>query len=80
MQDPATLQQEILEANASKQAQYEALQQLQQAKLKALQDTIGNYGNFRYVDFGGFIDPDNQNWNDYKYKIPGDLVEKDKDI
>ena len=76
MQDPATLQQEILEANASKQAQYEALQQLQQAKLKALQDTIGNYGNFRYIDFGDFIDPDNQNWNDYKYKIPGDLVEK----
>lgn len=72
MKDPATLQQEILEANALKQTQYEALQQLQQAKLKALQDTIGNYGNFRYADLEDFIDPDNQNWADYEYgyKLP----------
>ena len=49
---------------------------LQQAKIKALQDTLGNYGDFRYVDFDDFIDPDNQNWQDYTYRLPGDLFEK----
>lgn len=72
MEDPSTLQQEILEANKAKQAAIA----LQQAKLKVLQDTLGNYGNFKYVDFNDFIDPDNQNWSDYTYKIPGDLIEK----
>ena len=49
---------------------------LQQAKIKALQDTLGNYGDFRYVNFDDFIDPDNQNWQDYTYRLPGDLFEK----
>lgn len=44
-----------------------AAEALQEAKLKALQDAIGNYGNFRYVDLEDFIDPDNQNWQDYKW-------------
>ena len=47
---------------------------LQEAKLKALQDTIGNYGDFRYVDLDDFIDPDNQNWNDYSYRVFSPLV------
>ena len=47
---------------------------LQEAKLKALQDTIGNYGDFRYVDLEDFIDPDNQNWNDYSYRVFSPLV------
>ena len=52
--------QELLEA-------HQAAAALQQAKLKALQDTIGNYGNFKYVDLEDFIDPYNQNWQDYKW-------------
>ena len=76
MQDPNDLQQQILQQHDALQQQREALQQLQQAKLEALQQVLGNYGNFRYVDFDDFIDPDNQNWNDYTYKIPGDLTEK----
>ena len=63
MEDPITRQLEILEANRAKRAAID----LQEAKLKALQDTIGNYGNFRYVDLKDFIDPDNQNWYDYKW-------------
>ena len=49
---------------------------LQQAKLKTLQDAIGNYGNFRYVDLEDFLDPDNQNWNDYTYPTPGGLFSR----
>ena len=49
---------------------------LQRAKIKALQDTLGNYGDFRYVNFDDFLDPDNQNWQDYTYRLPGDLFEK----
>ena len=52
----------------------EAANALQEAKLKALQDTFGNYGDFRYVDLDDFLDPDNQNWNDYSYKISSPLV------
>ena len=52
--------QELLEARIAADA-------LQEAKLKALQDTIGNYGNFKYVDLEDFIDPYNQNWHDYKW-------------
>lgn len=52
---------------------------LQQAKIKALQDTLGNYGDFRYVDFDDFIDPDNQNWQDYTYRLRGDLFKNTKD-
>ena len=54
----------------------QAAHELQQAKIKALQDTLGNYGDFRYVDFDDFIDPDNQNWQDYTYRLPGTLFEK----
>ena len=49
---------------------------LQRAKFKALLDTLGNYGNFQYVNFYDFLDPNNQYWNDYEYKLPGDLFEK----
>ena len=49
----------------------EAAAALQQAKLKALQDTLGKYGNFRYyVDWDDLLDPNNQNWTDYTYKVP----------
>ena len=66
-------EQEMVKAyHEAQQAAYE----LQQAKIKALQDTLGNYGDFRYVDFNDFIDPDNQNWQDYTYRLPGDLFEK----
>ena len=58
-------QQQIREAKAR-----EATDALQQAKLKVLQDTIGNYGNLKYVDLEDFIDLDNQNWRDYKYYAP----------
>ena len=86
MEDLSTLQQEIRESyeankayEARKAAEYrkdyeasKAADDLQQAKLKALQNTIGNYGNFRYADLEDFIDPDNQNWADYEYgyKLP----------
>lgn len=63
MEDYLSLQLERQEANRAKRAAIA----LQEAKLKALQDTIGNYGNFKYVDLEDFIDPDNQNWNDYKW-------------
>ena len=88
MEDPSTLRQEILESyEASKNYEtrkayeyrkaYEArkaTEALQEAKLKALQDTIGNYGNFKYADLEDFIDPDNQNWNDYSYRVFSPLV------
>ena len=57
---PDDLQEELIEASKAAYA-------LQEAKLKALQDTIGNYGNFKYVDLEDFIDPDNKNWMDYKW-------------
>ena len=88
MKDPSTLRQEILESyedsktyEARKAYEYrkayearKAAEALQEAKLKALQDTIGNYGNFKYVDLEDFIDPDNQNWHDYAYRIFSPLV------
>lgn len=58
---------------------YEAQQAaaiLQQAKLKALQDAIGNYGNFKYVDLEDLLDPNNQNWADYTYPTPGGLFSR----
>ena len=54
----------------------EAANALQKIKLQALQDTLGNYGNFRYVDFNDFLDPDNKNWADYTYKTPGGLFSR----
>ena len=88
MEDPSTLRQEILESyeaskdyEARKAYEYrknyearKAAEALQEAKLKALQDTIGNYGNYKYVDLEDFIDPDNQNWRDYAYRIFSPLV------
>ena len=53
-----------------------AAYELQRAKFEALRDALGNYGNYRYVNFYDFLDPNNQNWNDYEYKLPGDLFEK----
>ena len=70
MKDPSTLQQEILESYEARKA----AEALQEAKLKALQDTIGNYGNFSYADLEDFIDPDNQNWADYTYRLPSFMV------
>ena len=46
---------------------------LQRAKFEALRDALGNYGNYRYVNFYDFLDPNNQNWADYTYKTPGGL-------
>ena len=67
------IQQQIREAKARKAAR-EAAEALQQAKLKALQDTLGNYGDLSYVDWDDFIDPDNQNWADYTYRLPSVMV------
>lgn len=64
--DDLTYEQNVLKAAKARKATYE----LQQAKLRALQDALGNYGNFRYIDLEDFIDPDNQNWNEYKYYVP----------
>ena len=71
MKDPRQghIQQEIREAKAREDADA-----LQQAKLKALQDTLGSYGNLSYVDWDDFIDPDNQNWADYTYRLPSFMV------
>ena len=71
MKDPRQghIQQEIREAKAREDADA-----LQQAKLKALQDTLGSYGDLSYVDFDDFIDPDNQNWADYTYRLPSFMV------
>lgn len=71
MQDPRqTIRQgQIREAKAR-----EAAAALQQAKLKALQDTLGSYGDLSYVDWNDFIDLDNQNWTDYTYRLPSFMV------
>ena len=71
MQDPRQIlrQQQIREAKAR-----EATDALQQAKLKVLQDTLGSYGDLSYVDWDDFIDPDNQNWADYTYRLPSFMV------
>lgn len=71
MKDPRQIhiQQQIREAKAR-----EAADALQQAKLKALQDTLGSYGDLSYVDWDDFIDPDNQNWADYTYRLPSFMV------
>jgi len=53
-----------------------AAYELQRAKFEALRDTLGNYDNYRYVNFYDFLDPNNQYWNDYEYKMPGDWFEK----
>ena len=87
-EDTSTLRQKILESyeasrnyEARKAAEFNkkyearrAAEALQEAKLKALQDTFGSYGNFKYVDLEDFIDPDNQNWQDYSYKVFSPLV------
>ena len=49
---------------------------LQRAKFEALRDVLGNYDNYKYVNFYDFLDPNNQYWNDYEYKMPGDWFEK----
>lgn len=49
---------------------------LQRAKFEALRDALGNYDNYKYVNFYDFLDPNNQYWNDYEYKLPGDWFEK----
>ena len=70
MQDPRQINiQQIREAQVRK-----AAEALQEAKLKALQDTLGNYGNLSFVDWDDFIDPDNQNWADYTYILPSFMV------
>ena len=72
MENPRQIirQQQIREAKARK-----AADALQQAKLKALQDTLGSYGDLSYVvDWDDFIDPDNQNWADYTYRLPSFMV------
>ena len=70
MEDPRQIirQQQIREAKARK------ADALQQAKLKILQDTLGSYGDLSYVDWDDFIDPDNQNWADYTYRLPSFMV------
>lgn len=68
--DNLTYEQNVLKANKARRDAYE----LQQAKLRALRDALSDYGDFRYVDLGDFIDPDNQNWADYKYKVSSPLV------
>lgn len=75
MQDPRQIQiqQQIREAKARKAAR-KAAEALQEAKLKALQDTLGSYGDLSYVDWDDFIDPDNQNWADYTYRLPSFMV------
>ena len=75
MGDLSTLQQKQKKILESYEAQ-KAAEALQEAKFKALQDTIGNYGNFKYADLEDFIDPDNQNWQDYSYKTPGGLFSR----
>lgn len=70
MQDPRQINiQQIREAQVRR-----AAEALQEAKLKALQDTLGNYGNLSFVDWDDFIDPDNQNWADYTYRLPSSMV------
>jgi len=56
------------------QAHYEELQRLQQAKLEALQQALGNYGVYTYLDLNDLIDPDNKNWTDFTYRLPSSMV------
>ena len=67
MEDSRSLlqKQQMREAEARR-----AAAELQEAKLRALQYTIGNYGDFRYIDLEDFIDPNNQNWTDYAFYEP----------
>ena len=71
MKDPRQIirQGQIREAEARR-----AIEALQEAKLKVLQDTLGSYGDLSYVDWDDFIDPDNQNWADYTYRLPSFMV------
>ena len=71
MKDPRQiiLQQRIREAEARR-----AADALHQAKLKVLQDTFDSYGDLSYVDWDDFLDPDNQNWTDYTYRLPSSMV------
>ena len=50
------------------------IQILREARRKALQDTLGSYGDLSYVDWDDFVDPDNQNWADYTYRLPSFMV------
>lgn len=52
----------------SEASQREALQRI---KLDALQQVLGNNGNYRYLDLNKLIDPNNKNWADYTYRLPG---------
>ena len=67
MEDSRSLlqKQQMREAEARR-----AAAELQEAKLKALQNTLSNYGDFRYIDLEDFIDPNNQNWTDYAFYEP----------
>lgn len=64
--DDLTYEQNVLKAAKARKATYE----LQQAKFETLRKVLGNYGNFQYVNFYDLLDPNNQNWNDYTYKLP----------
>ena len=64
MEYPATEARKAYEFNEARRADADLLQ----AKLKALQDVLGNYGHFKYVDLEDFLDPDNPNWANYKYR------------
>lgn len=44
---------------------------LQRIKLEELQHVLGNNGNYRYLDLSKLIDPNNKNWADYTYRLPG---------
>ena len=50
------------------------IQILREARRKALQDALGSYGDLSYVDWDDFVDPDNQNWADYTYRLPSFMV------
>ena len=52
------------------------LEALRKAQLAVLQQALGNYDNFRYVNFNNFIDPDNSDWYSYAYQPPGMYFEK----
>lgn len=61
-------------ASQQRQAQREALQQ---AKLETLQKVLSNIGNYRYLDLNELIDPDNENWTHYTYKLPSSMIHSD---
>ena len=50
---------------------------LQRAKFETLRKVLGNYSNFQYVNFYDLLDPNNQNWNDYTYKLPDSWFSKE---